>query len=56
MTIGLLLSILFLILQLTGNIDWQWWQIAMPIFIELAFTLFIFLIAGAGAFRILKND
>lgn len=39
MSIGLLLTALFLILQLTGNIDWYWWQIALPIFIELGILL-----------------
>jgi hypothetical protein len=37
--------IVFLILKLTGNIDWSWWWITSPLWIPIAFVLSIFFIA-----------
>jgi hypothetical protein len=38
-----LLFIVFLILKLTGNIDWSWWWVTSPLWIPVAaaFTLII---------------
>jgi hypothetical protein len=40
MTIGLLLTIIFMILKLTGNISWSWLIVFLPVIIEfvLAFS------------------
>ncbi len=40
MSIGLLLSIIFMVLKLTGNIDWNWFIVLLPVIIEfiLSFT------------------
>lgn len=44
MTFGLLLSALFFILDWTGKVDWTWWQILLPSFIELGLSLLVFIL------------
>jgi len=39
-----ILFIVFLILKLTGNIDWSWWWVTSPLWIPVALALFVFLI------------
>ena len=40
-----LLFIVFLILKLTGNIDWSWWWVTSPLWIPIAVALaFIMLV------------
>ena len=34
-----LLFIVFLILKLTGNIDWSWWWVTSPLWLPLALLL-----------------
>jgi hypothetical protein len=34
MTIGLLLTVIFLILKLTGNINWNWAIVFLPVIVE----------------------
>jgi len=36
MTIGLLLTVIFLILKLTGYINWNWILVFLPVIIEFA--------------------
>ncbi len=36
MGIGMVLFIVFLILKLTGTIDWSWWWVTSPLWIPLA--------------------
>ena len=36
MGIGIVLFIMFLILKLTGTIDWSWWWVTSPLWIPLA--------------------
>lgn len=35
------LFLIFLILKLTGNIDWSWWWVTSPLWIPLAFVLVV---------------
>lgn len=52
MTVGLLLSGLFVVLQLTGQIHWEWWQLVLPSLIEIGFYLLfwlLFLVGGVFA-------
>jgi hypothetical protein len=35
------LFLIFLILKLTGNIDWSWWWVTSPIWIPLGVVLII---------------
>lgn len=36
-----LLTIVFIALKLTGNIDWSWWWVLSPIWISLSLVLII---------------
>lgn len=38
------LFIVFLVLKLTGNIDWSWWWVTSPLWIPLALVAAIFVI------------
>ena len=38
------LFVVFLVLKLTGNIDWSWWWVTSPLWIPLALALGIFTI------------
>ena len=38
------LFVVFLILKLTGNIDWSWWWVTSPLWIPVAIAGSIFLI------------
>ena len=44
--IGTILAIIFMVLKLTGNIDWPWVWIFAPIWIPLAIALGILVIYG----------
>ena len=44
--IGTILAIVFMILKLTGNIDWSWVWIFAPIWIPLALVVGILAIYG----------
>jgi hypothetical protein len=39
MTIGLILTLLFLVLKLTRNIDWAWWIVFLPLIVEFVVSL-----------------
>ena len=41
-----LLFIVFLILKLTGNIDWSWWWVTSPLWIPIVLALLAFGIIG----------
>lgn len=36
-----LLTLLFVGLKLTGNIDWSWWWVLSPIWLPIAVLLFV---------------
>lgn len=40
-----LLTVLFVGLKLTGNIDWSWWWVLSPLWISAALTVLIVAIA-----------
>jgi hypothetical protein len=40
-SLSTLLFIVFLILKLTGNIDWSWWWVTSPLWIPLALLLIV---------------
>ena len=33
--------VVFLVLKLTGNIDWSWWWVTSPLWLPIALTFFI---------------
>jgi hypothetical protein len=39
--IGDILLIVFVVLKLTGNIDWSWWWVLSPIWVSLLIGLFV---------------
>ena len=41
---GTLLTVLFIGLKLTGNIDWSWWWVLSPLWIPLGIFLFFLFI------------
>ena len=54
MGIGMVLFIVFLILKLTGTIDWSWWWVTSPLWIPLALGGVIIGIIGVIAIIIEK--
>lgn len=38
-----LLTIVFIVLKLTGNIDWSWWWVLAPLWITLLLFLLVIL-------------
>ena len=44
--LGTVLFIVFLILKLTGNIDWSWWWVTNPLWIPLALGVVVMGIMG----------
>lgn len=45
------LTVLFIGLKLTHNIDWSWWWVLSPLWIGAAFVILILIIMGIIAFR-----
>jgi hypothetical protein len=43
--IGMVLFIVFLVLKLTGNIDWSWWWITLPLWWMIPMVLLILIFA-----------
>lgn len=41
-----LLTIVFITLKLTGFIDWSWWWVLSPLWIDWAIVLFILAVVG----------
>ena len=52
--IGMVLFIVFLILKLTGTINWSWWWVTSPLWIPLALGGIIIGIIGVIAIIIEK--
>ena len=40
------LFVVFLVLKLTGHINWSWWWVTCPLWIGLAICLAFFLVYG----------
>ena len=47
--IGMVLFIVFLILKLTGTINWSWWWVTSPLWIPLAIAAVIIGVVGVIA-------
>jgi len=54
MGIGMILFIVFLVLKLTGVINWSWWWVTSPLWIPLALGGIIIGILGVIAIIIEK--
>jgi len=44
--IGMVLFIVFLVLKLTGTIDWSWWWVTSPLWIPFAVAVVILGVVG----------
>ena len=44
--LGTVLFIVFLILKLTGTIDWSWWWVTSPLWVPLALGVVVMGIMG----------
>lgn len=44
--IGMVLFIVFLVLKLTGTIDWSWWWVTSPLWIPLVLAVTVLSIVG----------
>jgi hypothetical protein len=52
---GTVLFLVFLVLKLTGNIDWSWWWVTSPLWIPLALGVVILSIIGLIAVMLNKK-
>jgi hypothetical protein len=50
-----ILVVVFLVLKLTGEIDWSWWWVTSPLWIPLTFGIVIVGIAGLVIASIHRN-
>ena len=41
MTIGFIMAIIFTVLKLVDKVDWSWWWVLSPLWIELGLVMFI---------------
>ena len=48
LSLSAVLFIVFLVLKLTGNIDWSWWWVTSPLWIPFALVLAIFGVVFLG--------
>jgi hypothetical protein len=51
--LDIILFVVFLILKLTGNIDWSWWWVTSPLWIPFAIVI-VFIILGIIIVKIKK--
>jgi hypothetical protein len=40
------LTIVFIVLKLTGSIDWSWWWVVAPLWLPITVAVVIFLFVG----------
>ena len=43
--ISAVLQIVFLVLKLTGLIDWSWWLVLVPLWVDIGFSLLFIILA-----------
>ena len=44
--IGMVLFLIFMVLKLTGTIDWSWWWVTSPLWIPIALVAVVLGIIG----------
>jgi hypothetical protein len=52
---GTVLFLVFLVLKLTGNIDWSWWWVTSPLWIPITLGVVIISIIGFIAIALNKK-
>ena len=45
------LTIVFVVLKLVGVIAWSWWFVLSPLFVVIAFYLFLVALIAIGTFK-----
>jgi hypothetical protein len=55
MEIGIILTIIFVVLRLTGVIGWSWWWVFSPLWIGAAIVGIMFVAAGIGMLFIMRR-
>ena len=45
------LQVLFIGLKLTGFIDWPWWQVLLPVVIDVAILVVLLVLLGIAVYR-----
>ena len=51
-----MLFVVFLVLKLTGNIDWSWWWVTSPLWLPIAILIgFVALIITVGIILVVLN-
>ncbi len=53
--IGMVLFLIFMTLKLTGNIDWSWWWVALPLYGPILAAILIMGIALLVAYILHKR-
>lgn len=46
LSLGSVLTVVFVILKLTDNIDWSWWWVLSPLWIGFVLLFLVVVIAG----------
>lgn len=47
-----ILFVVFLVLKLTGVIDWSWWWVTAPLWISFILTMLLLAVIGFGAWAV----
>ena len=50
-----ILTLIFITLKLTGNVDWSWWVVFLPELVALGFYLVTLLAIGVTALVVRKR-
>ena len=50
------LQVLFIGLKLAGFIDWPWWQVLLPVIIEVAIIAVLLVLLGVVAYKEYKES
>jgi hypothetical protein len=59
MSLGIWLTIIFMVLKLTHYIDWSWWWVLLPVILEAVFDalmFFGFIGGGIALFKWVSKD
>lgn len=55
MSLGVVLTIIFVVLKLTHEIGWSWWLVLLPILIEVGIDVVIFTTVLGGAAAVIRK-
>ncbi|BCP41397.1 hypothetical protein MINTMi27_14900 [Mycobacterium intracellulare] len=55
MSIGVVLTIIFVVLKLLHDIDWSWWLVMLPVIIEAGLDIILVLAGGSLIMKVYKD-